>query len=194
MLIHQARLEVPPGNYKLAIQARSPDTDRTTIYSEDVVVEPYGRDTLQISDVQIAHAVTPATETGKFVKNGLLVTPLPTAAIRPGERIFIYFEVYNLAHDAAGQTRYRVAYAINAAGQSIAAKILSGLGRLVGASGPGQAASVTYEQTGKKDWEPNYVEMDLGPTRTGEHVVRVTVSDQVSGATVYKEAKFKVAE
>ncbi len=51
-----------------------------------------------------------------------------------------------------------------------------------------------YEQTGKKDWEPNYVEMDLGPSRTGEYIVRVTVSDQVSGRRVYKEAKFKVMD
>ena len=195
MLLHQTRLEVPPGNYKLAIQSRSPDSDRTTIYSQDVVLEPYGRDTLQISDIQIAHDIRPTTETGKFVKNGLSVTPLPTAAIRPGEKIFVYFEVYNLPKDASGQTRYRVEYAVNAAGRSIATKILSGLGRLVGGeAGPGGAASVIYEQSGKKDWEPNYVEMDLGPTRTGEYIVRVTVSDQLSGRRVYKEAKFKVME
>jgi hypothetical protein len=147
-----------------------------------------------VSDVQIAHSVIPAPGGGRFVKNGLRVTPLPTAAIRLGEKIFIYFEVYNLAKDASGQTRYRVEYTVNVAGQSIAARVLSGLGKLVGASGQGQAASVIYEQSGTKDWEAHYVEMDLGPTRPGEHVVRVTVTDQNAGRSVSKEAKFKVVQ
>lgn len=194
MLLHQARLEVPPGTYRLAVQVRSPDSDRISIYSQEVAVEPYGRDTLQISDIQVAHAVVPAPEGGKFVKNGLRITPLPTAAIRPGDKIFVYFEVYNLARDAAGQTHYRVEYTVNAAGRSIAARVLSGLGRLVGASGQGPSASVVYEQSGAKDWEPHYVEMDLGPTRSGEHIVRVTVTDQIIGRAVFKEAKFKVVE
>ncbi|MBI2951939.1 hypothetical protein HYY27_07590, partial [bacterium] len=194
MLLNQARLEVPPGTYKLAVQARSPDSDRISIYSQEVTVESYGRDTLQISDIQIAHAVTPAPEGGRFVKNGLRITPLPTAAIRPGDKIFVYFEVYNLARDAAGQTHYRVEYTVNTAGRSIAARVLSGLGRLVGASGQGPSASVVYEQSSAKDWEPHYVEMDLGPTRSGEHVVRVTVTDQTAGRAISKEAKFKVVE
>jgi len=194
MLLNQARLEVPPGTYRLAVQARGLDSDRISIYSQEVTVESYGRDTLQISDIQIAHAVTPAPEGGRFVKNGLRITPLPTAAIRPGDKIFVYFEVYNLARDAAGQTHYRVEYTVNTAGRSIAARVLSGLGRLVGASGQGPSASVVYEQSSAKDWEPHYVEMDLGPTRSGEHVVRVTVTDQTAGRAISKEAKFKVVE
>ncbi|OGG52318.1 MAG: hypothetical protein A3F84_00420 [Candidatus Handelsmanbacteria bacterium RIFCSPLOWO2_12_FULL_64_10] len=194
MLLNQTRLEVPPGTYKLAVQARSLDSDRISIYFQEVTVESYGRDTLQISDIQIAHAVVPAPEGGRFVKNGLRITPLPTAAIRPGDKIFVYFEAYNLAKDAAGQTRYRVEYTVNAAGRSIAARVLSGLGRLVGASGQGPSASVVYEQSGAKDWEAHYVEMDLGPTRSGEHVVRVTVTDQIAGRAIFKEAKFKVVD
>jgi GWxTD domain-containing protein len=194
MLLDRARLNVPPGTYKLAVQARSLNGDRIQIYKQDITVKSYGRDTLQISDIQIAHAVAPTSEGGKFVKNGLRITPLPTAAIRPGDKIFFYFEVYNLAKDAGGQTRYRVEYTVNASGRSIAARVLSGLGKLVGASQQGPAASVVYEQSGVKDWEPHYVEMDLGPARSGEHIVRVTITDQVAGRTMFREAKFKVAE
>jgi hypothetical protein len=194
MLLHQARIEAPPGPYRLAVQARSPDTDRTSIYSQEINLEAYGRDTLQISDIQLAHEVKPTAESGKFVKNGLRVTPLPTTAIRFGEKIFVYFEVYNLARDASGQARYRVTYAVNASGGSIAARMLSGLGRIVGASGPGSSASVVFEQSGAKDWESNYVEMDLGPTRTGDHVIRVSVTDQNAGRTATKEARFKVLD
>ncbi len=194
MLLEQARLNVPPGTYKLAVQARSLNGDRIQIYSQGITVESYGRDTLQLSDIQVAHAVVPAPEGGKFAKNGLRITPLPTATIRSGDKIFFYFEVYNLARDAAGQTRYRVEYTVNAAGRSIAARVLSGLGKLVGASQQEPSASVVYEQSGAKDWEPHYVEMDLGPTRSGEHVVRVTVTDQIAGRAIFKEAKFKVAE
>ena len=181
----------------MAVQVWRKGTDLIGAYHIPTPVESYAGVDLMLSDIQIAREVAPADSgrSGAFVRGDFWVMPSPGKVFYSGQHVFLYFEIYNLKRDEFGQTRYEVAYTVRDANQSpLLVRALSGLGRLLAGGGGEGAVTVRYEQTGSRDWEGDYVELDIGKTAAGEHEVHVTVKDLNGNATVTKGARFHVVE
>ena len=53
--------------------------------------------------------------------------PNPSLFYMPGQPVFVYYEVYNLAKDEFGATRYRVSYELHSLNKgNIAVRIVEG--------------------------------------------------------------------
>ena len=119
--------------------------------------------------------------------------PMSVWAFPEKHPAFLYFEIYHLRKNEFGQTHYRVTYHIQSKDlKNRGARVLAGLGRLLGKEEGKQGVSVTYDQIGNTTDGLSYVELNLDGAGKGDHEVRVTVEDLVSGVQVTKKTTFGI--
>jgi hypothetical protein len=188
-------VDLAPGAYNLAVQVTDPSTNRMQAYRQRIRLPEFGPDSLGMSDIELALRIVPADGPGPFVKDGLRVLPAPSRAYRRDQNPFLYFEVYNLQPDAAGVTRYRVDYTVRTKkDRNIAARIMSGLGRLAGTEQKKGEITISYDLTGSKRQESVHVELNVQDARAGAHLLRVTVTDVNRGSRAERETVFEIAD
>ena len=183
------RLDVPPGHYRMEVEARDKRTGRRGRYRQMIQVEAYPETGLRMSDLELAWRITEDNADGKFSKGDLHVVPMPTRTYGKGHSVNVYYEIYNLTKDTFGRTRYRVAYTVGEKGNSN----VSNIARLVRLRGNRQVeVEVASEQVGTDSTEVEYVALQLGQHSEGRQVLQVAVTDLNSGETVTKDAGFVV--
>ena len=72
------KLNLPPGAYRLEVRSQDRLRGRMGAYRQQVVVEPYGADRLQISDLELAWRVVREEVDVRFTKGNLNVVPMPS--------------------------------------------------------------------------------------------------------------------
>ncbi len=194
LVLDIAAIEAPPGTYELGLRVREAETRRFQIYQQQIILEDYSRTDLNLSDIELAWSISDETPSeGVFVKQGLNIMPMSVWAFPEKHPAFLYFEIYHLSRNEFGQTHYRVTYDIQSKDQkSRGARVLAGLGRLLGKEEGKQGVSVTYDQTGNTTDGLSYVELNLDGAGKGDHEVQVTVEDLVSGVQVRKKTTFGI--
>ena len=185
-------LDVPPGTYRMEVQVKDRLSGRQGRYRQEVVIDNYDRDFLQLSELQLAYSVVESDETGKFRKGGLSVIPIPTRTFGRDQGVFVYYEIYHLKKDEFGQSRYKVEYSIRPKGvQGRKARgVISQLVRVL--TGKKQELAVGYEQIGNSESEEVYMELDLKSTKPGQYILEIDVTDLNSGLTSNRETGFYV--
>lgn len=183
------RLDVPPGHYRMEVEARDKRTGRRGRYRQTIQVEAYPETGLRMSDLELAWRITEDNADGKFSKGELHVVPMPTRTYGKGHSVYVYYEIYNLARDTFGRTRYRIAYTVGKKGESD----VSNIARLVRLRGNRRVeVEVASEQIGTDPTVVEYVALQLGQHNDGRQVLQVAVTDLNSGETVTKDAGFVV--
>ncbi len=185
------KLNLPSGSYRLEVKAQDRLRGRTGIYRQQVDVDPYGEERLQISDLELAWRVVAANGTGKFVKGELNVVPMPSRTFKKGQSVFVYYEIYNLHKDAFGQTNYKVSYAITSRDIPGRKGNIAHLFRW--GTGKREELAVTYEQQGASAQEEEYVELALDEHVPGRYALKVSIDDANSGEKVEKDVAFVIA-
>ncbi len=177
------RILLPAGVYRVDVQVMDRNSGRTQIYREDRNLKAYSGMNLMLSEVEMGARIDVA-ERGRFVKGDIEVIPMASRTYRFGEPVFIYYEIYNLKRDEFGSTKYRISYEIRSLGRtSVGARVLSGLGRLIGKREEGNVISIEYEHVGTATDEPAYLELDMGASEPGRQVLKILVLDENSGQT-----------
>ncbi len=187
------RLEVPPGDYELAVQIVDRVSGRTGLYKQDLKVKPYGGEGLQISDVALAFAVLDQPAGDHFRKGDVWVLPMPTRAYGAGQNAAAYYEVYNLQKDAQGHTRYKVEYSVRSdvdeAGGDPISKAIVSVKKLMRSRKP--QVSVTYDRAGSASSDAGYLTLDLKQVKSGRNLLRVSVTDLIGGQSTEREVAFR---
>ncbi|MFT5365446.1 MAG: GWxTD domain-containing protein [Candidatus Latescibacterota bacterium] len=187
------RILLPPGNYRVNLQVLDRTSGKSQVYNQNRGIPGFGLDeTLKVSDVELAASID-VTDKGRFQKGDVSVIPLASLAYQPAQPVFIYFELYNLAADAFGQTKYRVSYEVRSQDQkTVGARILGGVGKLLGQKSGEGVITIDYEQVGTEPQEQAYLELDLSNTEPGVQLLKILVTDQNSGQTVGVSTTFTV--
>ena len=186
-------LDVKPGSYYLAVQAIEERSGRTQVYGMPLRVPSYRHGKLWLSDIEMAASIEQTTGKGHFVKQNLEVIPLATRHYTQRHLVYLYYEIYGLSQDAFGQTDYQISYRLKPrSGQSFGAKVLGGLGKLVGIDQNEEQIAISYDQTGDADNVVNYLALDLSGSEPGEYVIEVAAMDRKDGQKVTKAATFKL--
>ena len=186
------RVGLPAGRYLMEIGVKDLLSRKQGRYRQDVVVEAYGGQGLQISDLQLAWQIEKDHEKTVFSKGALRVIPMPTRSYGTGKSVFVYYEIYNLTRGEFGQTKYRVSYTIASEDTQGIAGTISSLFRW--RAGKREQLAVTYEQQGSAFHEVEYVELQLENRPPGKYLLKITVSDVNSGETAEKDAPFVIAK
>ena len=185
------KLNLPPGAYRLEVRSQDRLRGRMGAYRQQIVVEPYGEEGLQISDLELAWKVAAEKADSRFNKGGLNVVPMPSRTFKKGQGVFVYYEIYNLAKDAFGQTNYTVSHTITSRDIPGATSNISRLFRW--RTGIREELAVTYEQQGEAAQEVEYVELDLAEQGPGRYSLEVAIEDRNSGETAQKDVVFVIA-
>ncbi len=185
------RLFLTPGNYRISVQVLDRRSRKSQVYHINRVVPEYDiDDELKISDVELAATIDVADKS-RFQKGNIAVIPMASKAYLPTQPVFIYFEIYNLKRNAFGQTKYRVSYVVRSRDQkNIGARILGGVGKMLGQKSEQGVVSIEYEQVGTETQEPGYIELDMSRSEPGEKIVEIAVVDETTGQTATATATF----
>lgn len=87
--------DVKPGAYHLSFNAEDIYADRAGACDGHILVRSFEGPALAVSDLVFAAEISPAKESGRFVKHSLQVIPNTTRFIREGDSLNVYFEAYN---------------------------------------------------------------------------------------------------
>lgn len=183
-----AKIEVPPGKYRMEVSVKDRLSGRMGTYRQDVEVNNYTRGALRLSSLELAWQVSKGEEGDGFSKRGMRVIPLPTRTFRKGQNVFVYYEIYNLKPDAAGVTRHTLEYTVRTEGGGLLSKVLPNL------IGKRLEVAVSQEQAGMQEAEYRYIELDLKGLSSGKGTLTVTVKDLNSGQVVQRELAFTMVE
>ncbi len=187
-----ARMDVPPGRYRMEVKIKDNLSVQHGRYRQDIEIESYERDSLQVSDLELAWRISSRKDEDKFNKGALWVIPMPTRTYRVGQNVFVYYEIYNLIQDEFGQTNYQVSYTVTKKGGFSPLGIITSLIRWK--RGKREELEVTYEMEGEDTEEVEYVELKLENRPAGEYFLNVTVIDMKSGEMAQKKASFILAK
>jgi GWxTD domain-containing protein len=188
-------VDLAPGDYWMSLQIRDRLSGKSQVYKQPITLGNYAsRDTLQVSDVELAFHVSESDDAeGEFVKRGLKVIPMSSKSFQRDQNAFVYFEIYNLQRDEFGQTHYKVEYTVRSfTERSMPARILRGLGRVLRMVEGEQEVRVSFEQTGSEDEDIAYVELNIRESRPGGQMVSVKVTDLLSEMVAEKSIQFSV--
>lgn len=187
------RILLPPGNYRVNLQVLDRTSGKSQVYNQNRGVPNFVvDDQLKVSDIELAASID-ITEKDRFRKGDVEVIPMASQAYLPAQPVFIYFELYNLKEDAFGQTKYKVSYEVRSKDQKgVGARILGGVGKLLGQQSGEGVITIDYEQVGRERQEQAYLELDLSNTEPGVQLLKVLVTDQNSGQTVGVSTTFTV--
>lgn len=187
------RIPLPPGNYRVNVQVLDRTSGKSQVYNQNRGVPDFDvQDKLIISDIELAASID-YTEKERFRKGDIEVIPMASKAYLPAQPVFIYFELYNLKKDEFGQTKYRVSYEVKSQdNKSVGARILGGVGKLLGQQSAEGVITIDYEQVGKETEEQAYLELDLSNTEPGVQLLKIIVTDENTGQTAGVTTTFSV--
>ncbi len=187
LAVDRVDLTAPPGAYRLALQMSRLNTNRLQAYHQEVEVPNYDSGRLLLSDLQVAYRVVEARPDAdpKSVRGKWQIAAAPSRAFRAGDPVYVYFEIYNLARDSFGNTRYEVGYEVRRGRKKL---------KTLARKGSGEMVTVSYQQVGTSPDESDYVELDLRKGKPGRYRVKMTVKDLVSGQQTVREGRFQILE
>ena len=179
---------VPPGKYELQVQIKDLASGHTGLYKQAVEVPDYNVEKLKISDILLASEIRETDSAGKFKKGDIRVVPMPTRNYREAQKVYAYYEIYNLKKNRFGQTDYEVKYVVrNVVGRSegVVGALTSLFKRRK------TQVSVAYDHAGTATTEQQYFEIDLDKAKPGVQVLEVKIMDRVSGKSDTREIQFR---
>jgi hypothetical protein len=76
--------------------------------------------------------------------------------------------------------------------KSVGARILGGLGKLIGQSEDAGIITIQYEHAGNDIDDRAYLELDMSATEPGKQILRVRVTDENSGKSARAATTFSI--
>ncbi len=178
-------LHVPGGKYVLSVEFAPVAADTVEGFERTrIALTAFPKDRLRLSDVMLAYGVEEAEAgappPGWIHRRDLAVLPAPWGVFHREEPIYFYFEMYNLARDASGQTRYEVEAVL------VKGDDAKGLEKLIRKAFGGERAtgvSARFEGRGTSVDEGQYLILDASSEHPGAYVLAVRVKDLARGTT-----------
>jgi GWxTD domain-containing protein len=187
-------LEVPPGDYVLTVRVNDLVAKRKGIFRRSISVEPYGSESLQLSDIQLGWHISETGGDEMFQKGDVWVIPMPTQAYGENQSAYAFYELYNLSRNAFGQTRYRVTYTISAEDLvrpfNLVRSSFSAITKAFRREDETQV-EISFDQSGDQATTSGYFELSLEKVKPGFNRLTVRVEDLNSGQSAAKEIHFR---
>jgi len=181
---------VDPGRYRLATVVDQLEYQRFGVLTDTIVVRDFGGGHVAISSIVLARGARSVPEGLKLRREAGLMPALDFEFL-PHDTIQVYFEIYNLAKDLSGRTRYEVGYSMQYVKGSA-----GGIRGLIGKVFPGMKESVTntYREGGQNSDVMRTVALSARDLRPGRYRLTVRITDLVIGGTVEQSSELVLAE
>ena len=169
------------------------------IYKSNLFVSSYQNpDSLYISDLILAADIVEDEHPSKYNIRGHLISPMPNGSYKAGQPVYVYYEIYNLKPDDQGRKFIKVEYLISSTGGSLslAKKIISTLGRLIGVRNEMGRVVTTFEREIDKrgNIDPIYLSVDPTGYTPGTYNLMVSVQDSIGRRSVANDVTFVISD
>ncbi len=188
LFLHQEDFIVPSGTHYLAILVKNHQRNALGEYRNSFVSRDFMGRSLLMSDVQLASDIQTVDKTGKFIKNGLKITPYPYTVVKKNRPVFLYFELYNLKFNTEGRTDYLVTHSVEML------EYRKGFLSRVFGTKKQMGISTSYRQSGTVIDPREYISIDMGSLPIGLARMTVNIEDQNSGETTSRDFLFQIIE
>lgn len=180
---------VEPDSYNVAFFINPQQTDYVGGYKFGERVDNFNTGQLMMSSIELASQIEPSVEKDVFVKNGLKVTPNPFRQYHRSDPMNIYFEIYNLSKNPAGNTEFSIEYTLTSINLD-----RSGLQKLVGFFTGGNKSSVTIraDRQGDSSTSIEFLAIDVIRYQAGEYELKVKVTDEITSASFERKQIVKL--
>lgn len=185
-LLGERAVVVPPDSLTLSLEIRDAGQQTVGVFRDTIFVRAFPDSEVAMSSVVLASQVTEGD-------TGIEVIPNPLRTYHMGELLHLYFEIYNLARDAFGQTDFSVTYRIGPPDLRRFAdpqdrKAIAQLGQ----SDAPWRVSVSTDYRGKDAHAPIYLAVDLTELGPGVHLLSLIVTDRQTGLQTWRETLFRI--
>ncbi|GEM_PF-4801176 len=103
-----------------------------------------------------------------------------------------YYEIYNLALDAGGQSRYRLDYILEPLPEN--QNLASRIGTLLGVDKRKATISSSFESTGNGRMEKLYHRIEILGHPDGDYNLTLRISDRISGQNTSRQVRVKIKQ
>jgi hypothetical protein len=195
---HTFEARLAPGSYRYRVEAREPSSRRAArgAASLDVASRALG---LDLSDVVLADRIAPRVEPPSG-RRDFFIDPNPAMSFAPGAPVHLYWEVYGLRADTAGEARYRVTMVVRLESierRGVVARLFGNTIDAAGLSAVGDdRVTLRYQRVlpiRGLHRASEYLAVDLGGSPEGLYTIEITVQDENSGQAVSRTRPFTVS-
>lgn len=184
LLPGQITLSLPPGYYRLGIEAIDRNSRRSAAYRTNLQLRAFDS-APSISDIQFASNISTVEESARFRKGPLQVVPHPARIYRKGFPISVYFEIYNLDTSEDGLSYYRIEYRIDALDRRRSGPVFEE---------EKAAISSSFESSGYGSMQPQHLSIATENLWEGRFRFTVTVTDRRTFGSASKSDNFSVVQ
>jgi GWxTD domain-containing protein len=171
----EENLEARPGAYRLQVVLRDNTGEKLGTFEQPFEVRARKPDTLELSSLFVAGALVDSVpgSSGPFQFGTIRVIPSHDRSFAADQELGLYLQAYGAVPKEDGRRRLKVDFFVMKEG-----RLFLGV--------PSATVFPDTEPAGIRASIP------LGKCPPGDYVIRVRVSDQVSGQTAEREATFRV--
>ncbi len=176
----QVSLEVPPGNYRIALQVRDLASGNVGVFTTESIVREFTKSRLEISDLKLASKVEAGRTGHRFSKGDILVVPHPGGLYPRGVLVSLYFEVYGLTIPASGPAEFTITFTVAARNPK-----------------PGDdlpSVAISSDGTSRTRDMQKYFSFSTAEMDPGLYDVEVRIEDRVANASASQNAVLRVVE
>lgn len=190
VLVHEVNLTLEPGEYIVATQVEGEAGAVIGTLSREVAVDRFGGDSLELSVPELAFEVGTGPAPEPFRKGDLCVIPNATGQVQGGERLVVYFEIYNLTgSEGQGICRYVLRYRIAPADR----KGGSVFARMAGAFRSHSFIESHFEEESPTPSVRRHLTIDVSALKPDRYALELEVMDLVSGTEAVRRLEFSRA-
>lgn len=191
-----AHLVSEPGLKQVAVEFQTGTAGIIGAERAIVEVPVFKAGDLAVSDLMLAYDVeemdTPQEIPGHVLRKDVLIEPALSNRFAIDQPLYFYFEMYNLAQEAGGTTRYEMEAALvekKSEGRGLERHIRRALqGRQRG------SVSVRFDEQGFTSDEGRYLILDTSEQDPGTYLLVLRVRDAVSGQEVETRREVQVVK
>ena len=199
-LVDLFHVRILPGTYHYALQVDDLQGDGVGVQKGVLRVPRYSATGLEMSDLVLSAGIAESGRVNRFERYGRTILPLPPRRFLRNQALYLYFEMYNLQRDDAGQMSFRVDYTIRSErlDRNAIEKFFGGLKGLVGVEEEPGVVTLSFERTvphpGRGVW-PEYLSFDTSALAPGLYTLEVEITDHAFyDRTTRKTASFTIVE
>lgn len=180
--IDQTSTVLAPNNlYHIVIKVENQDGSKMGIRKFDLNMREFYADSLQLSDIEMASKIEPASHADQFYKDGLKVVPYMFDKYNINTPLNLYYEIYNLHLDNEGKTKYQIDYKITSIKKN-QGRFKRFFKSIFGGDGK-QSIISSYSREGNTQNVKEYITLDAKNIPTGLNELSVIIIDLFSNKT-----------
>ncbi len=186
-LVNSLEMTLPSQSGNLAFEMMRKKDKGVTSYHGKFSVRKFSSNDLALSDLVLATNVEVGQVLGGTIKrNEISVLPNPTKAFGREDKLYLYYEIYNLTMNTNNLTDFEQKITIQKKEES---GVINSLLSVVGLDKEGKKVALTSKyQTQEKDPQM-YLQLDMSKYELGEYVITVSIKDIVTGKEISNQTE-----